>query len=153
MLLLLACAADDIANSGLVTGPEGDLELDPGPDTAEPQDTADTGDTGDTTQEDTGSPLEVCYPGADESWTTCFPLVDWSTSWGEGYDYPEPLGGSPLYRKPIRFLDLRDLDESEALAPNFALGELMSAAKGRYGLFQPHAVERIQALRDASEDP
>ena len=149
MLLMLACAAEDL-NTELVTGPEGEFEDDQGADTGDGDDTADTGDT---SIEDTDQGHQICYPGADNSWTTCFELVQWSASWGADYDYPEPLEGSPLYRKPLRFLDLSQLDDSEPLAPNFTLGELMSAAKGRYGLFQPHAVERIQALRDRVGGP
>lgn len=150
LLLLLACApqlAPDI-----VKGPEGDQENDPN-ETAEPDDTGlpqDTGDTGDGPQPSTD---EACYPGADESWTTCLPLVDYSTGWGEDYAYPEPLNGSALYRKPVRFVDLTQVDPTTMLAPNFRLDELMQEYKGRYAIAQPHAVERIQEVRDAVGGP
>ena len=148
MLLLLACAASD-GDTGVVTGPEGAFELD----TAQPLDTSDTApeDTGDTGVAPSNE--QVCYPGADGAWTTCLPLVDWQAGWGADYAYPDPMDGSALYRAPIRFVDLSEGDPGVMLAANFALSELMQEHKGRYGVFQPHAVERIQALRERVGGP
>lgn len=92
---------------------------------------------------------EVCYPGADGSYTTCLPLVAIDPDAPPaGYEYPPTLGGDPNYRRPIAVLDLEAIDDATALAPNFTLGELAQAYKGRYGIVQPHAVASLQALRD-----
>ena len=66
----------------------------------------------------------------------------------EGYSYPPPLQGNPNYRAPIRYLDLEALDGQVALAPNFTLKEIAKAWKGRYAVVQPHAIARLQQLRD-----
>ncbi len=142
LLLLLACAPDSDVRDGVKRGPNSN-------DTAGEDSHVDDSAADDTADDDTADNSgQLCFPGEDEDWTTCLPLVSWQASWGEDYDYPEPLEGSPQYRKPVRFVDLSQVNESTKLAPNFALGEFMSATKGRYGLYQPHAVERIQALRD-----
>ncbi|MBC8071617.1 MAG: DUF882 domain-containing protein [Deltaproteobacteria bacterium] len=88
---------------------------------------------------------QVCFLGADGSGSTCLPL----SSPGEpsGYDYPSPL--STNYRQPIAYLDLQAIDGSTKLAPNFALNEFAQASKGRYAVVQPHAVARMQQIRDA----
>ncbi|MFO0636075.1 MAG: D-Ala-D-Ala carboxypeptidase family metallohydrolase [Nannocystaceae bacterium] len=94
-------------------------------------------------------PTEVCYPGADGSYATCLPVVAFDPDAPpEGYAYPDPPGGDPNYRRPVALLDLESLDPDTALAPNFTLGELAQAVKGRWGIVQPHAVESLQALRD-----
>lgn len=94
-------------------------------------------------------PTEVCYPGADGSYTTCLPVVAIDPDAPPaGYEYPDPPGGDPNYRRPIALLDLDAIDPDTALAPNFVLGELAQAVKGRWGIVQPHAVESLQALRD-----
>ena len=130
---------------------EGPREQDPR-DTGEPQH---TGDTGDTSQpQDTGGPVDpepgrLCFPGPEMDWSVCFDLVDHQTSWGADYDYPEPLNGSAQYSKPLRFLDLTQVtDVEQKLAPNFSFGEFLSEKKGRYGILQPHLVQRLQELRD-----
>ncbi len=96
---------------------------------------------------------EVCYPGPAEDYTVCFPTVLWSEEWGGAYEYPPPLDGDPQYAAPARYLDLDAIDPAAALAPNFVVDELMQAHKGRFGLFQVHAVESIQAIRDAIGGP
>jgi hypothetical protein len=97
------------------------------------------------------APTEVCFPGADESYSTCFDLVYIDPDAApEGYEYPDALGGDANYRRPIAFIDLEAIDGSTSVAPNFALDELAQAFKGRWAIVQPHAVESLQALRDAA---
>lgn len=93
---------------------------------------------------------EVCYPGADGAGDTCLPVVAFDSAWGSDYAYPEPLDGSAAYAKPARFIDLSAADPGLDLAPNFVLDEFMQESKGRYGLYQPHVVETLQAMRSAS---
>lgn len=88
-------------------------------------------------------PNSVCFPGADGAGNTCFPLAFPGTP--TGYSYPAPLNAN--YRKPVAYLDLDAVDLSTKIAPNFTLGEFASRAKGRYAVVQPHAIERMQALR------
>jgi hypothetical protein len=38
-------------------------------------------------------------------------------------------------------------DPALKLAPNFKLDELMQEYKGRYGMYQPHVVEKLQTIR------
>jgi hypothetical protein len=65
------------------------------------------------------------------------------------YQYPAPYQGNINYRAPIRYLDLQTIDSTAAVAPNFTLDEFAQLFKGRYAVVQPHAVERLQDLRDA----
>lgn len=134
---------------------EGPRELDP-QDTGTPQDT-DTGEPQDTDTgepQDTGDPVDpeldtLCFPGPDLDWSVCFPLVEHQASWGADYSYPAPLNGSAQYSKPLRFLDLsRVSDTEQKLAPNFTFEEFLAERKGRYGILQPHLVERLQEIRD-----
>jgi hypothetical protein len=93
------------------------------------------------------APLEACYPGADETWTTCLPVHTLTPIPAE-YIYPPPLDGDPQYTAPTRYLDLDLEDPRLALAPNFVLEETAQAWKGRWGVVQGHAVARLQDLRD-----
>lgn len=151
--LLLACvAADDVRTPPLIRGPRTDDE-DEG-DVVEPRDSAIPEDTGPLdTSVPTPSDLELCYPGPDDDWTVCFPLVDYDPAWGADYAYSEPYNGSAQYAKPVRFLDLTAVDPDAKLAENFVLDEFMQEWKGRYALMQPHAVETMQALRDRVGGP
>jgi hypothetical protein len=111
----------------------------------------DTGDPGDTdTDEPDPQRPQACYPGRGGGWNTCVDVVDYSSSWGSDYAYPDPYGGSAQYVRPARFVDLYDADPDLAVADNFALEELMSWRKGQYGVYQSHVVEHLQAIRDAS---
>lgn len=93
---------------------------------------------------------EVCFPGADNQYTTCLDVHAFDPDAPpEGYAYPEALGGDPNYRPPIALLDLEAEDPDLSLAPNFTLGEFAQAYKGRWAIVQPHAVASVQALRDA----
>lgn len=94
------------------------------------------------------SDLEVCYMGPDRTDDVCIPLVEWSASWGEDYEYPDPYEGSEQYAAPVRYIDLDLADPDQSLAPNFVLSELMQARKGRFGVFQPGALEHLQNIRD-----
>jgi 3D (Asp-Asp-Asp) domain-containing protein len=86
----------------------------------------------------------VCFPGADGSGTTCLPLAFPGTP--TGYSYPSPLNAN--YRAPVAYLDLDAVDVGTKLSPNFTLGEFASRSKGRYAVVQPHAIVRMQELRD-----
>lgn len=93
---------------------------------------------------------EVCFPGADNQYTTCLDVHAFDPDAPPaGYAYPEALGGDPNYRRPIALLDLEAEDPDLSLAPNFTLGEFAQAYKGRWAIVQPHAVASVQALRDA----
>jgi hypothetical protein len=105
----------------------------------------DTGTEGGT--EGDGDPDTVCYPGEDESWTTCLPIYP-AAPYPPGYDYPPPLGGNPNYRPPIAFLDLEELDPETYLSPNFRLDEVAQLYKGRWAVVQPHAIVALQDIRD-----
>ncbi|MEC7949113.1 MAG: D-Ala-D-Ala carboxypeptidase family metallohydrolase [Myxococcota bacterium] len=134
---------------------EGKRERDPG---EPPTGAGDTGDASDGTEPDPDvmpSDETVCYPGEDQRWTTCLPLVSWDASWGADYEYPEPLDGDPQYRSPLRYIDLHGAEAAAdtPLAPNFVLGELMQRRKGRFGLFQPHSLAHLQTIRDAIGGP
>lgn len=89
---------------------------------------------------------EACYPGADNSGTTCLPIHVMAMP--PGYDYPAGFNGDPNYRPPIALLDLEQVDPSTQIAPNFQLDEIAQLAKGRYAIVQPHAIATLQALRD-----
>ncbi len=130
-------------------GPVGDTA--PPDDTVPPDDTDPPEDTGD--PPDTDPPPwdpQACYPGPSGAWTTCVDLVDFSSSWGSDYSYPDPYGGSAQYAEPLRFVDLSAVDPNLALAANFVLDEVMQEHKGRYGVFQTHVIAHMQAIRTAS---
>ncbi len=92
------------------------------------------------------APLEVCYPGPAEDFSVCLPVVDYDpTRMGPDYDYP---AGSGQYQPPVRFVDLDLTSPTLALAPNFVMDEVMQAWKGRYGVMQPHTIERLQEIRE-----
>lgn len=115
----------------------------------DPSDTDSGSETG-SEESDTGpADGEVCYPGEDGSYTTCFELVTFDAM-PDGYDYPEALNGQANYRRPIALIDLEAIDPDTKLSPNFALDEIAQISKGRYAIVQPHAVESLQNLRDAA---
>jgi 3D (Asp-Asp-Asp) domain-containing protein len=89
----------------------------------------------------------VCFPGAANDWATCLALS--FPGQPSGYDYPGLLNGNANYRDPIAYLDLSTIPSSTKLAPNFTLGELAQESKGRYAVVQPHAVDRMQQIRNA----
>ncbi|MBC8071803.1 MAG: hypothetical protein IAG13_25985, partial [Deltaproteobacteria bacterium] len=96
-------------------------------------------------------PTEVCYPGEDESYTTCFALHYFDPEAPPvGYEYPDALGGDPHYRRPVAFIDLDAVAPGTAVSPNFNLGELAQADKGRWAIVQPHAVESLQVMRESA---
>ena len=147
LTLLVACQPAHLLS-------EGPIERDP------PSDTGTMTDSGEDSGQDTGIPIDrepsgeqVCYPGQDWSYSTCFDLVDWSTDWGDDYSYPEPYQGGAQYSAPARFIDLKMIDNSAALAPNFVVSEFMALRKGRFSIAQVHMVETLQDLRDQSGAP
>ena len=157
ILLWLACTpADDTTTRPPRQGPRGPDDTEEVEDRNEPPE-----DTGVEDTADTGEPIEdpepterlVCYPGADEAWDTCLEVVAWDAAWGSDYDYPDPYNGSSQYVAPLYFLDLKYADPGLALAPNFVLDEFMQEWKGRFAVYQPHAVQRMQDIRDRVGGP
>lgn len=143
--------SDDPGDDGSDGEPEDTAAPDPDPPDDDPPDPEDTGEP------DTAEPpplgLTVCYPGVDEDYTACFPVVSAEDVTVDGYEYPEPFEGNPQYRAPAGYLDLRVSDHETGLSPNFVFSEFMSEAKGPFGFFQVHVVETLQALREASGGP
>ncbi|MEM6295279.1 MAG: D-Ala-D-Ala carboxypeptidase family metallohydrolase [Myxococcota bacterium] len=115
-------------------------------------DTHDSGDSdsgdddsgGDEENEDTSG--QLCFLGPERDNSVCLPLAYPGAP--SGYDYPSPLNNN--YRAPVAFIDLDEVDPDTKIAPNFTLGEIAQRFKGRYALVQPHAIERLQAIRDAA---
>lgn len=91
---------------------------------------------------------EACYLGPAKDNSVCFPIAT-PVPFPEGYDYPAPYQDSANYRAPLRYLDLDTIDPSVEIAPNFTLDEIAQTWKGRYAVVQPHAIVRLQDLRDA----
>lgn len=87
---------------------------------------------------------KVCFPGPANDFSVCLPLS--FPGQPTGYKYPAPL--STNYRAPIAYLDLQAIPADTKLAANFTLGEFASVAKGRYAVVQPHAIARMQTLRN-----
>ena len=120
-------------------------------DTAEPDtDTDPDVDTEPDTDPDTTPPIgdiEVCFLGQSRNTSECWPTVA-PNPMPSGYDYPPALNGSAQYREPVRYLDLNAIPAGTKLAPNFALSEITNPSNGRYGVVQPHAIVKLQALRD-----
>jgi hypothetical protein len=90
----------------------------------------------------------VCFAGPSGDDSVCVPLVD-PDPLPADYDYAPGFMDDPNYRPPLRFLDLDSLDAELPVAPSFTLGELARAWQGPLAIVQPHAVVRLQALRDA----
>lgn len=88
----------------------------------------------------------LCFPGPDMQDDACVDVVDASPAWGADYEYPSPLDAR--YAVPLRYVDLSQWPADMEIAPNFALGELLQEAKGRYGFVQPRFVRSLQAVRD-----
>ncbi|TNE84256.1 MAG: DUF882 domain-containing protein [Deltaproteobacteria bacterium] len=153
LLTLVACyRANDVRQAPLDTGPEGEAEFDlPTEDTSSDTGEPGTEDTGTVVDTDEPDPVltgdEACYLGPNRDDGVCLP-VGAPQPMPQGYVYPEPMNGSAQYLAPLAFLDLDVEDPGLALAPNFVLEEFGQAWKGRYAVVQPHAVERVQDLRD-----
>jgi GH25 family lysozyme M1 (1,4-beta-N-acetylmuramidase) len=88
-----------------------------------------------------GDGVSACFLGADGSGTTCLTTVA-----GTHYNYPAPLNNN--YRKPVRWIDVEAADLSVKVAPNFTLGEFAAPHKGQFQVLQPHAVAKIQQVRE-----
>lgn len=108
---------------------------------------SDDGDPSDPTPQPLPEPSagDLCFPGPSGANDACVPLVPASES---GYSYPAPLGGSANYRAPIAMIDLEAVDDWLPIAPSFVLAEIAQIHKGRYAVVQPHAVAKLQILRD-----
>ncbi|MCX4241883.1 D-Ala-D-Ala carboxypeptidase family metallohydrolase [Paraliomyxa miuraensis] len=140
----IACECPDGSMGMHVCNPEGDGYY--------PCECSDGGssDGGDETTGDEPPPPMgnvVCYPGQSGDFSTCLPIHEFAPL-PAGYEYPPPYMGDPNYRSPVALLDLEELDPATYLAPNFQLGEIAQADKGRYAVVQVHAIVSLQALRD-----
>ncbi len=85
---------------------------------------------------------QACYPGLSGNNTTCLPVVDINA-----YTYP---AGSGNYSRPTGFLDIDAVDLNTKISPNFRLGEIAVRLKGKYQVVQPHAILKLQQLRDSA---
>lgn len=85
-------------------------------------------------------PGQACFPGANGAGTTCLPLVETNA-----YSYPS---GSGNYTRPMRFLDLDAVDLNVNISANFKLSEISARRKGKYQVVQPHAIRKLQQLRN-----
>lgn len=94
-----------------------------------------------------GGSGSLCFPGVNGDFSTCVPVVPAATV-GSGYGYPAPLSGNVNYRAPIAYIDLQAVGDVQ-IAPNFKLSEVAQLHKGRYAVVQPHAIQRLQDLRNA----
>ncbi len=122
------------ADAGTEPESEGDPESDDLPDPDGEQPTQPPPDPG-------ANLDEACFEGdSGDSNSTCLALVQTNA-----YDYP---AGSGNYTRPIRFLDMDAMDLDTKLSPNFRLGEICVLAKGQYQVAQPHAIAKLQQLRD-----
>ena len=116
--------------------------------TGDPPDLPPAGDTGGDDSTGGEPPQDgVCYPGQDNSWTTCLPIHE-KDPLPNGYQYADGFNGDPNYRPPIALIDLEEVSPDTWLAPNFQLVELAQLYKGRWAIVQPHAVASLQELRD-----
>ncbi|MEX1362303.1 MAG: D-Ala-D-Ala carboxypeptidase family metallohydrolase, partial [Nannocystaceae bacterium] len=95
-----------------------------------------------------GAGGDLCFPGPSGDGSVCVDLVD-AASVGSGYGYPSPLSGNVNYRAPVRYIDLEAVSGDLSIAANFTLSEVAQSWKGRYAVVQPHAVARLQGLRNA----
>ncbi len=102
---------------------------------------------------------EACYPGPNNTWDLCFPLTPLDAIDDPDYVYPsDALSGQPTwlqgnYAAPTHVLDLSTVDPDTKLALNFKVKELMQPEKGPFGIFQPHAVAALQAVRQMLGSP
>ncbi len=93
-----------------------------------------------------GGEGDLCFPGPSGDNSVCVSLVS-AGSVGSGYDYPGALSGNVNYRKPINYIDLETAGDLQ-IAANFKLSEVAQSWKGRYAVVQPHAIKRLQDLRN-----
>lgn len=102
-----------------------------------------------------GDAPEVCFPGPQGNGNQCVPVVPVADLRGDvsDFEYPDPLGGSAQYARPLRFLDLSTVSPDLQVARNFQLSELAQEEKGRYAIVQSHAVGHIQAVRTELGEP
>lgn len=102
---------------------------------------------------------EACYPGPNNTWDVCLPVISLAKIDDPAYDYPNgDASGVPTwllgnYASPTHALDLSAVNPDTKLALNFKVKELMQTEKGPYGVFQPHAVAAIQGVREMLGSP
>jgi len=104
----------------------------------------------DTGTSDPADPTLLCFLGVKRDGTACLDTIE---ATGLGADYAWPTSSDARYRTPIRVIDLQAVDLSTQLAPNFRASEFLQAWKGRYGVLQPHAIARLQEVRDEVGGP
>lgn len=92
-----------------------------------------------------GTSGTACYLGADRAGTTCAATAPLPAG-TQGYGVP--ASADARFAPPAAFLDLTQLDADWRVAPNFVLSELADESGSRYAVLQPHAVARLQRLRD-----
>ncbi len=93
-------------------------------------------------------PDEICYPGSSGAGTTCLPLVAFYDELPAGYEYPPGMRADGQDRPPLGLVDIQAESPELGLAPNFDLDELAQPVNGQWAVLQPHAIERLQAMRD-----
>tara|TARA_R110002096_G_scaffold436051_2_gene666268 strand:- start:7102 stop:8160 length:1059 start_codon:yes stop_codon:yes gene_type:complete len=136
------------ADAGFADEPESESESDP-----EPSPTPEPGSEPDPEPEPPSHPEEepepptntanqACYLGNSGTNTTCLPVVEINA-----YTYP---AGSGNYSRPTGFLDIDAVDLNTKVSPNFRLGEIAVRVKGKYQVVQPHAISKLQHLRDSA---
>lgn len=133
-----ASAAGDTADADSARADSGGPPLDTGPED----------ENGAPAETGSSTPTQACYLGPGRDGAVCLAVVPYDPAWGEEYAYPDPYEGSDQYLPPARFVDLDAVDPALDLAPNFVVEEFMAAWKGRWGVLQPHTVEKVQAVRD-----
>lgn len=102
----------------------------------------DAGDEDDDAGDDAPPPGDqACFLGEDRNGTTCLPVIA-----TDPYSYPSPINNN--YREPIRYIDVEAVDLDTKIAPNWKLGEISVPYKGRYQVVQPHAIDKLQQVRD-----
>ena len=136
------------ADAGFADEPESESESDP-----EPSPTPDPGSEPEPEPDPPSHPEEepdpptntanqACYLGNSGTNTTCLPVVEINA-----YTYP---AGSGNYSRPTGFLDIDAVDLNTKVSPNFRLGEIAVRVKGKYQVVQPHAISKLQQLRDSA---
>lgn len=83
---------------------------------------------------------QACYPGVTGNNNTCLPIVDTTP-----YNYPSGTGN---YSTPTGYLDIDVVNLDTPISANFVLGEISVRSKGKYQVVQPHAIAKLQQLRN-----
>jgi hypothetical protein len=141
--MLASCMAD--LGDGTPTPVGADAGADPSeedPESEDPESDGPEPETPPQPQPDPGTNLnQACYQGEKGGVVApCFNLAE-----TDPYVYPAGTGN---YSQPMRFLDLDVVDLDTKLSSNFRLGEISVRSKGKYQVVQPHAIAKLQQLRE-----